>query len=315
MTSQRDSLREQIGVRCAEQQRKEQFLRTARERWPQLDYYKRKILSTLLMLGPCDDLQRLAEYSCTGEQYFPGNWRKLIMFGMVVDVGGGTFGVNEHIVDLVNQERTHSVATTIVRADNCIAFKPIFNSRLEHTIYNVLIGLFPNHLVFPNMSLQTIFQYDRMKDLLDSETFTYFLMSQVDFCITSTANYFPIIAFEVDSPYHDLPEQQQRDVKKNEIFRCGGVPLLRLRAYGRPGEAAMRQEIIEQVRKLGQQLRETNEAVEGLVKLTLEIDFERFGVNGSDVAVVPPRQSCAPEIGDADGIVQPTAGKEGVNPE
>lgn len=296
MTNQRESLREQIGIRRGEEQRREQFLRTARERWPQLDYYKRKILSTLLMLAPCDDLRQLAEYSCTGEQYFPGNWRKLVTLGMVVEVGNGAFCVNEHIVDLVNQERTHAVATTLVRADNRIAFKPIFNSRLEHTVYNVLIGLFPNHLVFPNMSLQTIFQYDQMKELLDSETFTYFLMSQVDFCVTSTANYLPIIAFEVDSPYHDLPEQQRRDAKKNGIFQCGGVPLLRLRAHGRPGEGAMRQEIIEQVRKLGQQLAETNEAVDGLVKLALEIDFERFGVD-EPLPETPENVACQLEQG------------------
>ena len=276
MTNQRDSLREQIGVRCAEEQRREQFLCTARERWPQLDYYKRKILSTLLVLGACDDLQRLAEYSCTGEQYFPGNWRKLVGLGMVVEVDNGTFGVNEHIVDLVKQERTHAVATTIIRADSRIAFKPIFNSRLEHTVYNVLIGLFPNHLVFPNMSLQTIFQYDRMRDLLNSETFTYFLMSQVDFCVTSTANYFPIIAFEVDSPYHDVPEQQQRDVKKNEIFRRGGVPLLRLHHATGGREREQSGGIIEQVRKLEQATSETNETVDGLAKLTLEIDFEQI---------------------------------------
>ena len=61
-----------------------------------------------------------------------------------------------------------------------------------------------------------------MRELLDAETFRYFLMSQVDFCVTSTASYLPIIAFEVDSPYHDRPEQQDRDRKKNENFSGRG---------------------------------------------------------------------------------------------
>jgi len=283
MANQRESLRTQIESRREEEKRKEDFLSTARERWPQLDGYKKKILSTLNIIGECDDLQRLEQYSGTGEKYFKGNWRKLIDLGMVIQNSSGKFAVNKYIVDLVARERSHSVATTIIRADNSIAFKPIFNSRLEYTIYNILIGLFPNHLVFPNMSLQTIFQYDRMKEILDSVKFQYYLISQVDFCITSTAHYFPIIAFEVDSTYHDSTDQQQRDGKKNEIFRLGGVPLLRLRAFGQPGEGGIRQEIVEVIKQLGQQLTETNRKVDGLMNLALEIDFERFGGNGTDV--------------------------------
>ena len=282
MTNQHDSLNTQIAACREEEKRQEDFLSTARERWPELDCYKKKILSTLNIIGECDDLHKLEQFSGTGEKYFKGNWQKLVKSGMVIQNSNGKFCVNKHIVDLVTRERSHSVAVTIIRADNSIAFKPIFNSRLEYTIYNILIGLFPNHLVFPNMSLQTIFQYERMKEILDSDKFQYYLMSQVDFCITSTAHYCPIIAFEVDSPYHDLSDQQQRDEKKNEIFRLGGVPLLRLRAHGQPGEGGIRQEIVEVIKQLGQRLTETNRKVDGLMNLTLEIDFERFCVNGTD---------------------------------
>jgi tetratricopeptide (TPR) repeat protein len=259
-------------------QRQEDFLQTARERWPQLDYHKKRILTTLTVIKGFDDLNHLARLSGTGEQYIQGNWRKLIDLGMIVGDEHGKPCINKYILDLVHQERSHAVATTIIRAEDRIAFKPIFNSKWEYTVYSTLIGLFPNHLVFPNMALQTVFQYERMRELLDVETFRYFLMSQVDFCITSTASYLPIIAFEVDSPYHDLPEQRERDRKKNDIFRVGGVPLLRLRAHGQPGSAAIRDEIIRVVREVGRELADTERKAHGFVNITMEINFERFGM-------------------------------------
>ena len=278
MLSNASALDQELEERRVADQRQEDFLQTARERWPQLDYHKKRILSTLTVVTGFDDLNHLARLSGTGEQYIQGNWRKLVESGMIVENGQGKPCINKYILDLVHRERSHAVATTIIRAEDRIAFKPIFNSKWEYTVYGTLIGLFPNHLVFPNMALQTVFQYDRMRELLDTEAFRYFLMSQVDFCITSTASYLPIIAIEVDSPYHDLPEQQERDCKKNEIFRVGGVPLLRLRAHGQPGSAAIRDEIVRIVHELGRELADTERKAHGLVNMAMEIDFERFGL-------------------------------------
>lgn len=263
--------------RAEQAARQDEFLRTARERFPQLDFHKRRILSTLTVISSFDDLDHLADLSGTGRQYVDGNWRKLVEMGMIVEDESGNPSVNEYILDLVQQERSHAVATTLVRADDRIAFKPVFNSKLEYSIYNVMIGLFPNHLVFPNMSLQTVFQYEKIKALVDADTFRYFLMSQVDICITSTSSYLPIIAFEVDSHYHDGEPQQERDRKKNQLFQVGGVPLLRLRAHGQPTDATMRKDIIEAVRELGHELRCTHSKSQGLLKLELEIDFDDFG--------------------------------------
>jgi Protein of unknown function (DUF2726) len=110
------------------------------------------------------------------------------------------------------------------------------------------------------MALQTIFQYDRIKKLLDAEEFRYFLMSQADFCVTSTANYLPIMAVELDSDYHDSPEQLERDAKKDRIFQLGGVPLLRLRSHGRPSDQGMRRDIVEAVQALAEELAATGES-------------------------------------------------------
>ncbi|WP_417374544.1 DUF2726 domain-containing protein [Gimesia maris] len=263
--------------RAEEAARQDEFLRTARERFPQLDFHKRRILSTLTVISYFDDLDHLADLSGTGRQYITGNWRKLVEMGMIVEDESGEPIINEYILDLVQQERSHSVATTLIRADDRIAFKPVFNSKLEYSVYNIMIGLFPNHLVFPNMSLQTVFQYKKIKELVDADTFHYYLMSQVDICITSTSSYLPIIAFEIDSHYHDGEDQQKRDRKKNQLFQVGGVPLLRLRAYGQPTDATIRNDIIKAVREIGHELRHTHSESHGILKLTLELDFDNFG--------------------------------------
>lgn len=76
----------------------------------------------------------------------------------------------------------------------------------------------------------------------------------MDICIVSTANYLPILAYEVDSPYHDNPEQIVRDEKKNEIFKTGGIPLIRLRPHGHPSDMELRESIITSTQDLGRNL-------------------------------------------------------------
>jgi len=258
-------------------ERQEDFLKTARERWPQLDYFKRKLLGALTIIkNGFDNWAHLAQLTGIEARYLQGHWRKLVDDGFIIE-SDGHYEVNKYVLDLVTQERSHAVATTIVRADPSIFYKPIFNSKKEYEVYKVLLELFPNHLVFPNMSLMTIFQFDRMKETLDSSDFEYYMRSQVDFCVTSTANYLPLIAFEVDSDYHDQEKQVTRDERKNRIFQKGGIPLIRLRPHGRPSESGLRHDIVGVIQRLGKELRESGQKAEGLVRLTLEIDFEHFG--------------------------------------
>ncbi|MFO0900521.1 MAG: DUF2726 domain-containing protein [Pirellulales bacterium] len=253
---------------------REAWLESARERFAQLDRYKRRILATLTLVDEVRDLTHLAEISGTGSQYIEGNFRRLVELGMIVE-DQGTPKVNARILDLVERERTHALAVTVLRADSETACKPIFNSRLEHSIYKELISVFPNHLVFPNMALQGIFQFERMRDMVDAGTFEYYLKAHVDFCVVSTATYLPLVAFEADSPYHDHPQQQARDHRKNELFRLGGVPLLRLRAHGEPSAESLRRSIATAVESLLEQVRVTPENA-GSVSLRLEFDAHQL---------------------------------------
>ncbi len=271
-------LDEQLG----KEQRVDDFLRTAPQRWPQLDYYKRQLLSALTVITGFDDWEHLARLSGVGEQYLKGHWRKLVDLGMIVETDVDQWRVNEHITDLIKQERSHAVVTKIIHAEPEIAYKPIFNSKQEYTFYNVLLGLFPNLLVLPNMGLQAVFQYSRMKQILESDDFGYYLRAQVDCCITSTSNYLPVIAFEFDSRFHDEPDQQVRDDRKNRIFKQGGVPLLRIRPHGNPTPETIRTEIIRAVRSLGEQVRMTDANSGHAVNIQLEVDFEHFGSGSID---------------------------------
>lgn len=268
--------------RLDEERRADEFLRTAPQRWPQLDYYKRQLLSALTVITGFDDWEHLARLSGVGEQYLQGHWRKLVDLGMIVEDDSGQWRVNEHVTDLIKRERSHAVVTKIIHAEPEIAYKPIFNSKQEYTFYNVLLGLFPNQLVLPNMGLQAVFQYSRMKQILDSDDFGYYLRAQVDCCITSTSNYLPVIGFEFDSRFHDEPDQQERDERKNRIFQQGGVPLLRIRPHGNPTPEAIRAEIIRAVRSLGEQLRKTDASSGHAVNIQLEVDFEHFGSGSYD---------------------------------
>lgn len=271
-----------LQARKADQDRKaqqqEDFLRTAVQRWPKLDRYKRQLVCTLSLISGWQNFGHLSRLSGIEEKYLRGHLRVLEEEGMIFYPKDGIFQVNPHILALVERENTHAVVTKLIHGDESIAFKPIFNSWQEYTIYHILIGLFPNHLVFPNMALQTVFQYERMQCLLDNDTFGFFLRTQVRFCVTSTANYLPLIAFELDNDFHDSDNQKQRDAKKDRIFEVGGVPLLRLRGYGKPTEAAIRNQIIQDIQSLGDTIRQMPKKSAVISSLERELDFEKFGV-------------------------------------
>lgn len=257
--------------------RRENFLRTAVQRWPKLHYYQRQLACTLSLISGWEGLDDLAQLSGMEEKYLAKHLNALEEAGILLYPSKGTFQLNKDVLPLIERENSHAVVTKLIRGDDSIAFRPVFNGRQDYTVYSILIALFPNHLVFPNVALQTIFQYSRIKGLVDQSTFEFFLMSQVDFCVTSTSNYLPLIAFEVDSRFHDEEDQKERDTKKDQVFRVGGVPLLRLRAHGKPTMAALRSQIVDEVISLGKSLRKTAQKSAVLVALEREVDFEHFG--------------------------------------
>jgi len=276
----RDVLRQQ--EQAAQRQRElENLIRTAPERWTKVDQYKRRILGTLAALKTFEGFRELAKLVDMEERVLRGHWSKLVELGMVIEEENGPH-VNPYILDLVKRERAHTVVTRIAYTSSEMMTKPIFNSQQEYKIYTILLELFPNQLVFPNMALQAIFPYARMQEFLSKEVFGYYLMASVDFCVTLTSTYLPLVAFEVDSDYHDSEKQRVRDARKDQIFTTGGIALIHLRAFGRPSPEAIRYDIMEAVRTWLRQWRTTSHQKGWAIDLEQELDTDRLGLNGQE---------------------------------
>jgi tetratricopeptide (TPR) repeat protein len=275
-----DALRQQ--EQAAQRQRQlENLIRTAPERWAKVDQYKRRILGTLAALNTFEGFRELAHLVDMEERVLKGHWSKLVEQGMVIEGEDGP-RVNPHILDLVKRERVHAMVTRIVHTSSEMMTKPIFNSQQEYKIYSILLEVFPNQLVFPNMALQAIFPYARMQAVLSKEVFGYYLMASVDFCVMLTSTYLPLVAFEVDSDYHDSEKQKVRDERKDQIFATGGIALIHLRAFGQPSPQAIRYDIMEAVRTWLKQWRTTPHQKGWAIDLEQELDFDRFGLNGQE---------------------------------
>lgn len=143
--------------------------------------------------------------------------------------------------------------------------KPIFNSQQEYKIYTILLELFP-----------------RMQEVLAKEIFHYYLMVSVDFCVTLTSTYLPLVAFEVDSDHHDSEKQKVRDERKDLIFTTGGIALIYLRAFGRPSPEAVRHDLMEAVRTWLRQWRTTSHQKGWAIDLEQELDVDHLGLNGQE---------------------------------
>jgi len=119
----------------------------------------------------------------------------------------------------------------------------------------VMVQLCPNHLVFPNSALQSFMSYDKMKDLVSTDEFGYYLRASVDILVVSSTTYLPMLAIEVDSVWHDTEKQLERDGKKDNLFAAAGVPFMRLRPVGSPSENTVRAQVAEHLDGLVRSLR------------------------------------------------------------
>lgn len=236
-------------------EQKDQYLRTAINRWPKLTQQARQVLSVLAQIKSYRGFSELGSYAGMDAIWAERHYEKLVESGMVL-VGPNGYSINKYIEPLLSRENQHAVVGRIVRANGTTAVKQVFNSQREFTIYQVLVQLCPNHLVFPNCGLQSFMSYERMKDLVADDDFGYYLRASVDILVVSSTTYLPLLAIEVDSIWHDTERQQKNDGKKDRLFATAGVPFLRLRPVGNPSEAVIRGEVAEHLDELVRALRE-----------------------------------------------------------
>ncbi len=236
-------------------EQKEQYARTAVNRWPKLTQPARQILSVLDQIKSYRGFAELGSYAGMDAIWAERHYDKLVETGMVL-VGPDGYTINPHIAPLLARENQHAVVGRIVRASGTTAVKQVFNSQREFTIYQVMVQLCPNHLVFPNCGLQSFMSYERMKELVVDDDFGYYLRASVDILVVSSTTYLPLLAIEVDSIWHDTERQKKNDGKKDRLFATAGVPFLRLQPVGNPSESVIRGQVAEHLDDLVRTLRE-----------------------------------------------------------
>ncbi|TXI86643.1 MAG: DUF2726 domain-containing protein [Cupriavidus sp.] len=227
----------------------DQFEKTAVTRWPSLTAQARKLLSALHQIDGYQGFEELGRYAGMDAVWAERHYNKLLELGMILE-SKGKWEVNPHIVDLLERESQHSVVGRIIRSQGTTAVKQVFNSQREFSIYQMLVQLCPNHLVFPNCSLQSIMSYDKLKELVEDEDFGYYLRASVDIVVVSTTTYLPMLAIEVDSTWHDTERQIAKDERKDRLFATAGIPFMRLRPLGSPSQDVIRGQVAEHLHEL-----------------------------------------------------------------
>jgi len=107
--------------------------------------------------------------------------------------------------------------------------KSIFNSKQERIFYSALRNCYPSHFIYPNMALSTIISTAFVDQALNPLEKKFFYNTTIDFVIVDQLNDFkPIVAIELDSEWHRLHNQGDKDAIKNKILKAAGLPLYRI---------------------------------------------------------------------------------------
>lgn len=126
--------------------------------------------------------------------------------------------------DLISLEKT----TAVAEDDLSIS---LFKSKQEVEFFLATREVFATYLVYPNVALSTLFDFDALREALTSDERQYFFRGVID-CVVFDQhdNYRPLYFFELDSPLHDDLERRERDGYKDRIVSLAGRELYRIRA-------------------------------------------------------------------------------------
>lgn len=108
--------------------------------------------------------------------------------------------------------------------------RTLFKSPQEKEFFDAVRDVYPQFIVYPNVAISSIIEFDAVKEKLSNEERSYFFMAIVD-CVVFDYHqlYLPKYFFELDSSYHDNPTQQKKDECKNNILSAAGQKLHRIR--------------------------------------------------------------------------------------
>lgn len=135
-----------------------------------------------------------------------------------------------------SQQRTIQVTVNneIESVDNTIS---LFKSIQEYEFYRAVREVYSTYLVFPNVALSALVDFEQVKQFLDQNERSYFFRALVDCVVFDAENSFkPFKMFEIDSVYHDSEKQQIKDRMKDKIVAKAGHALVRIRVKARMSE-------------------------------------------------------------------------------
>lgn len=107
--------------------------------------------------------------------------------------------------------------------------RSVFRSPQERTFLRALSLRFPGLLALPNYPLDQIVALDRV-GAIDAKTLRFGRNCRLDAVLIVPDEGDPVAVFELDSRYHDQPENAGRDAMKNSLIAATGLPFFRLRA-------------------------------------------------------------------------------------
>jgi hypothetical protein len=94
--------------------------------------------------------------------------------------------------------------------------------------------VFATYLVYPNVALSTVIDFEAVRERLASDERQYFFRGVID-CVVfdQHGGYRPLHFFELDSPLHDDAERFSNDGRKDRIVSTAGKQLHRIRSRNR----------------------------------------------------------------------------------
>lgn len=111
--------------------------------------------------------------------------------------------------------------------------RTLFKSLQEREFFDAVRETFVMFTVYPNVALSSIIEFNLIRDVLSSAEKDFYFKGIVDCVVFDHQElYQPKFFYELDSIYHDNPEQKQKDKYKDNIFSAAGQKLYRIRRIG-----------------------------------------------------------------------------------
>lgn len=94
--------------------------------------------------------------------------------------------------------------------------RTLFKSRQEREFFDAVRETFVMFTVYPNVALSSIIEFNSIRDVLSSAERDFYFKGVVDCVVFDHQElYQPKFFYELDSIYHDNPEQKQKDKHKD----------------------------------------------------------------------------------------------------